>query len=103
MPAGARGESPPSLPASPSALSSLPLPAAAAQGRRERRRQAEPPGPAEAGGRAGGRAVAAPRPRPGRAAGRLRPALPWRGGSAPGEAALPVAPRRAEPSRADAS
>lgn len=55
------------------------------------------------GRRAGGRAVAAPRPRPGRAAGRLRPALPWRGGSAPGEAALPVAPRRAEPSRRELS
>lgn len=51
----------------------------------------------------GGRAVAAPQPhRPGpgsgRAAGRLRPALPWRGGSAPGKAALPVAPSRIAPS-----
>lgn len=105
---GARGESPPSLPPRPALSSLLPsLPACSrsagaggsggAAGRAAR--------PASGGGsRAGGLAVAAPGPRcPGRTAGRLRPSLPWRGGSAPGEAALPVAPLGRRPSRAEQS
>lgn len=98
MPAGARGESPPSLPASPSALSSLPLPAAAAQGRRERRRQAEPPGPAEAGGRAGGRWLL---PGPGPAAPPAGSARRSHGAAAPRQVRLRCLLRRAAPSRAE--